>query len=76
MPAIKIDERGEGNTVTEFKNITYATDGHVAVLTFNRPEILNSMDEITTGEVVSVIESLRRPGNVRALVLASTGKCF
>ena len=62
--------------MTEFKNITYATDGHVAVLTFNRPEILNSMDEITTGEVVSVIESLRRPGDVRALVLASTGKCF
>jgi enoyl-CoA hydratase len=59
-----------------FKHITYDVDGHVAKLTFNRPEVLNSMDEVMTGEIVSVIEKLRRPGNVRALVIASTGKCF
>lgn len=61
---------------TEFKNITYVEKGSIAVLTFNRPEILNSMDETMTGEIVSVIERLRRPGKMRALVLASTGKCF
>lgn len=60
----------------EFKNITYVEDGHVATLTFNRPEILNSMDEVMTNEIVSVIERLRRPKNIRALVIASTGRCF
>ena len=61
---------------TEFKNITYVEDGHIATLTFNRPDILNSMDEEMTGEIVSVIEKLRRPGDIRALVIASTGRCF
>lgn len=59
-----------------FRNIIYAEDGHVATLTFNRPDILNSMDEVMTGEIVSVIERLRRPGNIRALIIASTGRCF
>ncbi|WP_068076764.1 enoyl-CoA hydratase/isomerase family protein [Novosphingobium lentum] len=60
----------------DFKHITYDVDGHVAKLTFNRPEVLNSMDEVMTGEIVSIIEKLRRPGNVRVLIIASTGKCF
>lgn len=60
----------------EFKNITYVEEGHVATLTFNRPDILNAMDEVMTNEIVSVIERLRRPGNVRALIMASTGRCF
>ncbi|MFX7017301.1 enoyl-CoA hydratase/isomerase family protein, partial [Acinetobacter baumannii] len=38
--------------------------------------ILNAMDEEMTGEIVTVIERLRRAGEVRALVIASTGRCF
>ena len=60
----------------EFKNILYEENGHIARLTFNRPEVLNSMDDAMTGEIISVIERLRRPGNIRALIVASTGKCF
>lgn len=59
-----------------FRDIEYVENGPIALLTFNRPDILNSMDENMTGEIVSVIERLRRPGDVRALVLASTGRCF
>ena len=61
---------------SEFTTIDYAEDGHVAILTLNRPDVLNSMDEVMTGEIVAVIERLRRPGNLRALVIASTGRCF
>ncbi|WP_198351111.1 enoyl-CoA hydratase/isomerase family protein [Flavisphingomonas formosensis] len=60
----------------DFRNIRYVEDGPVATLTFDRPDILNSMDEVMTGEIVSVIERLRRPGAIRALVIASTGRCF
>lgn len=61
---------------SEFSNISYGEEGQVATLTLNRPEILNAMDEVTTGEIVTIIERLRRPGNIRALVIASTGRCF
>lgn len=60
----------------EFTAITYAEQGDVATLTLNRPDVLNSMDEVMTGEIVAVIERLRRPGKLRALVIASTGRCF
>jgi enoyl-CoA hydratase len=61
---------------SEFQQVTYVERDHVAVLTLNRPEILNAMDEGMTGEIVAVIERLRRSGDVRALVIASTGRCF
>lgn len=59
-----------------FKNIEYSVAGAIATITFCRPDILNAMDEQTTSELISVIESLRRPGEVRALIIASTGKAF
>lgn len=61
---------------SDFTSIIYAEQDHVATLTLNRPDVLNSMDEVMTGEIVSVIERLRRPGKLRALVIASTGRCF
>ncbi|MCG2840947.1 enoyl-CoA hydratase/isomerase family protein [Sandaracinobacter sp. RS1-74] len=60
----------------DLKQVIYAEEDHVATLTLNRPDILNSMDEQMTGEIISVIEKLRRPGRLRALVIASTGRCF
>jgi len=60
----------------EFKSLRYEVEGHIAKLTLTRPEILNRFDDATSEEVVQVIESLRRPGDVRALIVASTGTCF
>lgn len=60
----------------DFKQITYAEQDGIAVLTLNRPEVLNAMDEEMTGEIVTVIERLRRARDMRALVIASTGRCF
>ena len=62
--------------MAEFKTLSYSVDGHVATMTLTRPEILNRMDDETSAEVVEVFEGLRRPKQVRALIIASTGKCF
>lgn len=59
-----------------FQHITYTEQDRVAVLTLNRPDVLNAMVEEMTDEIVAVIERLRRAGDVRALVIASTGRCF
>ncbi len=58
------------------ERLDYKVDGHVATITLTRPDILNRFDDVTTSELVSVIEPLRRPGDVRVLVLASTGTVF
>jgi enoyl-CoA hydratase len=59
-----------------YQHVTYAVDGAVATLTLNRPETLNSMDEPMVAEIITIVERLRRPGSVRVLILASTGRCF
>ena len=61
---------------SEFTTLRYEVDGHVAKLTFTRPELLNRLDDVSSEELVHVIEGLRRPGEVRVLVMASTGKAF
>jgi enoyl-CoA hydratase len=60
----------------DFKTLDYKVDGHIATMTLTRPEILNRMDDVTSEEVVRIFESLRRPGDVRVLIIASTGKTF
>lgn len=61
---------------TSHERLDYKVDGHVATITLTRPDILNRFDDTTTEELVSVIEKLRRPGDVRVLILASTGNVF
>ena len=56
--------------------LSYATDGAIATLTLTRPERLNMLDNVATAEIVAVIEGLRRPREVRCLVIASTGRAF
>lgn len=60
----------------DYETLSYAIDGAVATVTLTRPDILNRMDDATTAELVGVIEGLRRPGDVRVLVIASTGSAF
>jgi enoyl-CoA hydratase len=60
----------------EYETLSFEVTGHIAKLTLTRPEILNRMDDVTSAEVVDVIEGLRRPGDVRALIIASTGSTF
>jgi enoyl-CoA hydratase len=61
---------------SEFTTLKYEVHGHVAKLTLTRPELLNRLDDVSSEELVRVIEGLRRPGEVRVLVMASTGKAF
>jgi enoyl-CoA hydratase len=60
----------------EYKTLDFTQDGSIATLTLTRPDILNALDEEATGELVDVIERMRRPGDVRALIVASTGRAF
>jgi enoyl-CoA hydratase len=59
-----------------YQTLKYEVDGHVARMTLTRPDLLNRLDDIASGEIVRVIEGLRRPGEVRVLVMASTGTAF
>jgi len=51
-------------------------DQYVAELTLNRPEIHNRFDEALHLEIIETLRELRSRDDVRAAVLASTGKVF
>lgn len=59
-----------------YQTLRFDSEGPVARVTLTRPEKLNAMDDITSEELADVVSQLRRPGAVRAVILASTGKAF
>jgi enoyl-CoA hydratase len=59
-----------------YQNLSLAVEGQIATMTLTRPEILNAMDDVTHEELVDVIERMRRPADIRCLIMASTGPAF
>ncbi|MCH2171608.1 enoyl-CoA hydratase-related protein [Myxococcota bacterium] len=50
--------------------------GAVAVLTFNRPKVLNALDEETLEALLAHCEDVSSQGELRALVLTGEGRAF
>lgn len=59
-----------------YETIEVRFEGPVATIRFILPDILNRMVEQTLVEFTDAIERLRRPGDVRALLISSTGRAF
>ncbi|MCW3016692.1 MAG: Enoyl-CoA hydratase, partial [Solirubrobacterales bacterium] len=60
-----------------FTSLTIEVSGDgVAQLTLARPELMNRFDDLLHVELTAAITQLRGNPDVRAVVLASTGKVF
>jgi enoyl-CoA hydratase len=62
--------------MSSFQTLTLDVDEHVAVITLSRPELMNRVDDALHAELTDVLVQLRRTPDVRAAVLASTGRVF
>ena len=61
----------------EYKNIRLEKDGHVALITLNRPEVRNALDPQTWSEIRSAIRECRFDSEVRvAIITGAGGKAF
>ena len=63
---------------TEFtgETLTLTVDGHVGEITLTRPDLLNRFDEDVHHEFAEALHRVSASPEVRAVVLASTGKVF
>ncbi len=52
------------------------TDGHVGVVTLNRPEVLNALSIELMDELISVMEAFDCDPNIRVIVMAGSEKAF
>ncbi len=58
----------------EYRNILFAVDEGVAVLTFNRPKALNAMNSETIAELADAVAVCGKDEAVKALVLTGAGE--
>ncbi len=58
----------------EYKNIIYEVSDRIATLTFNRPDVLNALDDRTMEELSGALGRAREDSGVKALILTGAGE--
>jgi 2-(1,2-epoxy-1,2-dihydrophenyl)acetyl-CoA isomerase len=62
--------------MTEYPDIIYAKEGHVAVITLNRPDKMNSFSAEMQDSLYRAIADSSADRNIRVLVLTAKGRAF
>jgi enoyl-CoA hydratase len=62
--------------MADYQTITLANEGPVAVLTLNRPERLNAINQRMLSEIQAACDEVEADERTRALVVTSAGKAF
>jgi len=59
-----------------YQNIIVSTEGNIGLVTLNRPDVLNALNQATMNELVDALEAFDRNDGVRCVVLAGSGRAF
>ncbi len=59
-----------------YQNIIVATQERVGLVTLNRPEVLNALNQASMNELVDALEAFDRGDDIRCVVLAGNGRAF
>ncbi len=59
-----------------YQHLTRATDGQLGIITLNRPERRNALSLDLMLELVSCLDEMTAETNIRAIILAASGKVF
>ncbi|MGY1846312.1 MULTISPECIES: enoyl-CoA hydratase/isomerase family protein [unclassified Blastococcus] len=62
--------------LNDLKNVAWHLDGNVGVLTLNRPDRLNAIDNATIDDLAAVVAAATHDENVRAVVITGAGRAF
>ena len=57
----------------ELKNVIYEKSEGIAIITINRPEVLNAFNAETVNEILKCLEDVEKDENVRAVILTGAG---
>jgi 2-(1,2-epoxy-1,2-dihydrophenyl)acetyl-CoA isomerase len=60
----------------EYQSLLYKVEQHVATITLNRPERMNSFDDQMVGEWSDAIRSAQNDDDVRVVIITGAGRAF
>lgn len=60
----------------DYQNICFATEGHIALITLNRPQRRNALSLALMQELIDCLGAISRRRELRAVILAAAGKVF
>ncbi|RKF13063.1 enoyl-CoA hydratase [Roseovarius spongiae] len=59
-----------------FETITVETEDHVTIITLNRPDAMNALNDQLMGELVSALQAAQENDKVRCIILTGSDKAF
>src|SRR2546425_10333485 len=59
-----------------YQNILVSTEESVAIVTLNRPDVLNALNQATMNELVDALEAFDRDETVRCVILTGNERAF
>lgn len=62
--------------MSEFKAMKIEYDGPVAIVSFNRPDMLNAIDASIRDEFLAVANTVNNDDAIRVVILTGEGRCF
>lgn len=60
----------------DYPDIIYAKEGHVATITMNRPDQMNSFSAQMSNSIYRAIEDSAQDKNIRVIILTAVGRAF
>lgn len=59
-----------------FETIRYTVEDHVAIITLNRPQVMNAINQQLGFELYEAFKQVERDGSARAVILTGSGRAF
>ena len=59
-----------------YDTLLYEVDDHVATITFNRPEKMNTWNQTVASEISEAMQTANADNEVRAIILTGSGRAF
>jgi enoyl-CoA hydratase len=60
--------------MTEFKNTLFEKKERIAIITINRPETLNALNEVTIQEILSRLKEAKKDEEIRVIIIKGAGE--
>ncbi len=60
----------------DLKTMLYEKEGNIAIMTFNRPKVMNAIDQDVLDDIIKITTEVAGDPEVRALILTGSSKVF